>query len=382
MSGTSKHERSFDPPSVPLRILHVILGKADKNRANGVNQVIAGMAKYTARSGVSVCVLGKAQTASREGEVIKRDGFEVIVYSKWSTDFRDAVKHAIKAADIVHLHSTYSPLNVWTGKICDSIDKPYVVTLHGGLSEARNTWKNCLQKRMFHMLFQKRYLERAALIHVLTEEESTEALTAIRPRLMRVIPNGVDLEDFSNPPVREKPGPNLRIGYIGRISREKNLHALCEAFANLNAGGQHSLVLAGPTSVEGDNIVRRYASCGVELVGPKFGPEKLAFLDGIDLFVHPSKTDVFSIGAMEALARGVPMVISRTADTSHFAHTGAFIMCEPTTFGIERALRKAFNCREQWPEMVRRGRRLVETRLNWDAAATDLLVAYREVIEK
>lgn len=365
-----------------MKILHVILGKADKNRANGVNQVIAGLAKYSAKHGVSVSVVGKAQTASCEGEVIARDGFAVTVYSKQSPAFRTSVRQAVEAADIVHLHSTYSPLNLWVGRVCEATGTPYVVTLHGGLSPARNIWRNRLQKRLFHLLLQKRHLEQAALIHVLTEEESTEALAVIRPKVMRVIPNGVDLSDFPPPPVRGKASVDLRIGYIGRISREKNLDALCAAFSKIAADHPARLLLAGPASAEGDAISRRYAASGVELVGPQFGHDKLAFLDSIDLFVHPSKTDVFSIGAMEALARGVPMVISRTSDTSHFAQTGAFIMCEPTAFGIERVLRKALDRQDDWPAMARRGRQLIEARLNWDAAALDMIAAYQDILER
>lgn len=365
-----------------LSVLHVIQGKADKNRANGVNQVIAGLAKYTAKHGVSVAVLGKAQTVSHEGEVIARDGFEVTAFTKLSTAFRMELRQSLQEADVVHLHGTYSPFNIWLGRVCDKANTPYVVTLHGGFSPARNTWKNRLKKRLFHLLFQRRHLEQAAMIQVLTEEESTEALAAFRPKAMRVIPNGVDLDDFPPPTDRDQPGPDFRIGYIGRISREKNLPALCEAFVNANAKRKGRLVLAGPGSAEGEAIKRRYASRGVELVGPMFGHDKLAFLDGIDLFVHPSKADVFSISAMEALARGVPMVISRTADTSHFADSGAFIMCEPTAFGLERALNKALDSQEAWPEMVRRGRKLIETRLNWNAAASDLKEAYQSVLER
>lgn len=365
-----------------MRVLHIILGKADKNRANGVNQVIAGLAKYSARNGATISILGKAQTAAQEGEVIQRDGFEVKVYTKWCRAYRVAVYQAVNDADIVHLHGTYSPLNIWLGWVCDSAGKPYVVTLHGGLSAARSTWKNRLQKHLFYLLFQKRHLERAALIQALTEEEGTEALAAFRPRSMCVIPNGVDLEDFPSAPDRGRPGPILKIGYIGRLSREKNLDALCKAFTKINVAGRARLLLAGPTSAEGDEIAHQYASHGVEVVGPKFGPDKLAFLDSVNLFVHPSKTDVFSIGAMEALARGVPMVISRTSDSSHFAASGGFIMCEPTAFGIERALRKALDRWETWPEMAHRGRQLIEARLNWNVAASDLIAAYQDVMER
>ncbi|QPZ90007.1 glycosyltransferase [Thioclava electrotropha] len=365
-----------------MKVLHVILGKADKNRPNGVNQVIAGLATHTARLGVPVSVLGLAKSAAHEGELVARDGFEVEVYSRPGPAFRAALRKAVGAADIVHLHGTYSRLNLRVGRLCAELKTPYVVTLHGGLSPARNTWRNAWKKDLFHMLFQKRHLERAALIHALTEEESTEALERFRPAAMTVIPNGVDLSDFPAPATNRAQNRPIQLGYIGRISREKNLDALCEAFAQVNGAGDAQLLLAGPDSPESAAILRRWSAHGVGFVGPKFGDDKRAFLAGLDLFVHPSRADVFSIGAMEALASGVPLVISRTSDASHFAGTGAFILCEPTAFGIARALRRAFNCQAGWPEMARRGRQLVESRLNWNAAATDLMAAYKNVLER
>jgi glycosyltransferase involved in cell wall biosynthesis len=360
-----------------MKILHVILGKADKNRANGVNQVIAGLVSHLVSNGVQVSVLGLAQSANKEGEVVKRAGFDVVVYTKNNKSFRDALSQAVADADIVHLHGTYSTFNIQVSRICDRLGTPYFVTLHGGLSPARNTWRNVVQKYLFHIFFQRRHLERAALIHALTEEESTDILSRLRPKAMVVIPNGVDLADFPEPVRRRQVNTCIRIGYIGRISREKNLDALCTAFSRINSSGELELLLAGPDSDYADRLRRRWSSSGVNMVGPKFGVEKLEFLNSIDMFVHPSKADVFSIAAMEALAYGIPLVLSRTSDASHFAATGAFVMCEPTAFGIERALRTALSKRAHWDEMVDRGRELIRRRLNWEVAARDLIAAYR-----
>jgi glycosyltransferase involved in cell wall biosynthesis len=362
-----------------MRIQHFIYGKANKLRANGVNQVISGMATYTASNGVPVSVLGLAQTAAFEGELIERDGFGVTVYTHNNRAFREAVDAAVRAADVVHLHGVYSPLNIQLGRVCYRLGTPYVVTLHGGLASARNTWRNKLQKRFFHWALQKQHLERAALIHALTEEESTDALAHFQPKAMTVIPNGVDLKDFPSILVRERSSQHLKIGYLGRISQEKNLDALCEAFSKVNSDNKMRLLLAGPDSTYGDRIKNRWSQHGVVLVGPKFGAEKFNFLDSIDLFVHPSKADVFSISAMEALARNVPLVLSRTSDASHFVETGAFIMCEPTAFGIEKALRKALSRQADWSDIAARGRCLIEKRLNWNAAAMDLISNYRTV---
>lgn len=362
-----------------MKVFHFILGRAAKDRANGVNQVVAGLAKYTGRAGAEVRVVGKARSALRDGEVTVRDGFDVTAFPRWGRRLGQALHEGIAWADVVHLHGTYAPHNIWVGRICENIGKPYVVTLHGGLSPERKRVKGAIRKTLYHVLLQNHHLSKAALIHALTEEEATDAVTFSSLRNLTVIPNGVDLEDFPAPqPRRTNEGP-LRIGYIGRLGREKNLHALCAAFAAVNTGGEMQLLLAGPPSSEGDAILRKWSSSGIALVGPRFGLEKAAFFRDIDLFVHPSRTDVFSIAAMEALASGTPTLITRTSDASHFAEARAFVMCEPTAFGLERGLRRALSMREDWPTMTRRGRQLVETRLNWATAASDMMAAYESI---
>ena len=117
-----------------MKILHVIRGKANKHRANGVNQVVAGLAKYCARHGAEIKVIGVSRTPNDEQLYIKRDGFSVSVISKVGSRFNIALGKAIEWADVVHIHGTYSPLNAWISAMCKSRRKPYVVTLHGGLS--------------------------------------------------------------------------------------------------------------------------------------------------------------------------------------------------------------------------------------------------------
>jgi glycosyltransferase involved in cell wall biosynthesis len=365
-----------------LKIIHFILGKANKERANGVNQVIAGLAKYSVLHGAEVRVIGKAQSVEREGEHIIRDGFEVEAYSRWGRPLYRALAEAIAWADIVHLHGVYAPWNLWVAKLCRRSGKSFVITLHDGLAPERVLMRGRLKKWIYHNLFQKRHLRAASAIHVLTEEESTDLLTNARPSRVFCIPNGIDLNDFPNaemPTLRE--GNVISLGYLGRISPEKNLDSLCKAFVTANVDGRLRLKLAGPESDYGRRLIACYGSKGVEWVGPKFGLEKVEFICSTDLFVHPSKADVFSIAAMEVLALGTPLLITRTSNANYFYDRQAFFMCEPTVFGIERGLLYALERRSEWPEMVIRGRKLIEERLNWSVAAQDLLYEYARILD-
>ena len=365
-----------------IRVLHFILGKANKNRPNGVNQVIAGLAKYCVRHGCEVKMVGKSESVTTEGELISRDGFSVLVFSRFNKAFRISLYEAIEWADVVHMHGVFNPWNLWVAHICNRLKKPYVITLHDGLAAERIQQSGKLKKKIFLYLFQKRHLERASGIHVLTEEEATELLAFSKPSNIFCVPNGVDLEDYpSSKETRTVSSREICIGYLGRLSPEKNIEALCMAFAATNADGNLKLKLAGPDSSYLQELLSKYGHYGVEWVGAKYGTEKVDFIHSIDLFVHPSLCDVFSIAAMEVLALGTPLLITRTAKTSYFYNRQAFFMCEPTTFGLERGLLDTLKRSSEWPSYSLRGRQLIEDTFNWSAAAQQMINEYERIIK-
>lgn len=364
-----------------MKVFHFILGKADKNRANGVNQVISGLAKYSRRQGAEVRVIGKAESVIYEGELIVRDGFVVQAFSNWGRPLTNAVQDKIAWADIIHMHGGYAPWNVWVGRMCNRLGTPYILTLHDGLSPRRTAVHGRIKKCLFHTFIQAKHLREAAALHVLTEEEATEVLSFANPKAMFCIPNGIDLEDF--PPIAQmmlRKNSYTTIGYLGRFSKEKNLYSLCEAFASVNTEGHLRLKLAGPDSAYAQKLLQQFGVHGVEWVGPKFGQEKVEFINSLDLFVLPSLSEGFSMAALEVLALGVPLLITRTSKMSYFYDCRAFFMCEPTAFGIERGLRGALAQRSEWPERAKRGRKLIEQRLNWSVLSCELLKQYQKIL--
>lgn len=365
-----------------MKVLHFILGKANKNRANGVNQVIAGLAKYCIRGGLEVRVIGKAQDVAHEGDFISRDGFQVEAYSRIGRPLIGALREATAWADVVHLHGMFSPLNLCVAEICRQNGRPFVITPHNGVAPDLIRAHGRVKKALYHRLFQRRHLLGAAGVHAVTDEEGTDLLNCANGSNVFCVSNGVDLDDFPDIP-RPSDTTNssvIQLGYLGRLSPEKNLDALCVAFAALNTDGRMRLKLAGPESPYGRNLVSRYGAKGVEWVGPKFGAAKAEFIRSVDLFVHPSLCDVFSIAAMEVLALRTPLLITRTARASYFYNSNAFFMCEPTTFGISRGIQEAIARKDEWETLTERGRVLIEARLNWAIAANSLILEYRKIL--
>ncbi|EPR41948.1 glycosyl transferase group 1 [Desulfovibrio sp. X2] len=128
-------------------------------------------------------------------------------------------------------------------------------------------------------------------------------------------PRGVDTELFH--PSRRN-GFLKRYGltrgttllYVGRISREKNLHLLAEAYDALRReiDGLHLVVTGdGPYRAE---MEERLAGTGAVFTGVLDGEDLAACFASADVFVFPSATDTFGNVILEAQASGLPVIVS------------------------------------------------------------------------
>jgi phosphatidylinositol alpha 1,6-mannosyltransferase len=120
--------------------------------------------------------------------------------------------------------------------------------------------------------------------------------------------HSVDTEAFC-PAFRERPAGPFRIGYVGRLTPEKNVRFLAQLERDLLAKGNRDfrIVLIGEGSEEKwlrENM--QHAEFSGWLTGRDLSR---AFAD-MDAFVFPSETDTFGLAVLEALASGVPAVVA------------------------------------------------------------------------
>jgi phosphatidylinositol alpha 1,6-mannosyltransferase len=127
------------------------------------------------------------------------------------------------------------------------------------------------------------------------------------------MPHGVDAEIYS--PVRRRQAASsfctrsFCIGYVGRLTPEKNVRLLVEVEKNLIATGQrnfHFLVIG--EGCEGDWL-RKNLKSGV-FPGILRGAALAEAFASMDVFAFPSRTDTFGLVLLEAMASGVPVIVS------------------------------------------------------------------------
>jgi glycosyltransferase involved in cell wall biosynthesis len=206
--------------------------------------------------------------------------------------------------DLVHaLHLTsYGFLGALAGF------HPYVVSVWGtDILEAPKLTP-------FHRWLTRYALEHADTItatglHLATE--TTRYAPAAVP--VTVVPYGVDMQRFVPRERGSGGGDHVVIGAVSRLSQEKGVRYLIEAFGQLREryGGGVSLRIAGdgPERARLEQMVQRLnLESSVELRGWLDHEAVPGFLNELDVFVLPSTWEGFGVAAAEASAAGLPVV--------------------------------------------------------------------------
>jgi len=176
---------------------------------------------------------------------------------------------------------------------------------------------------------EKLNFQRAAAIHYTTdlEREQSRHLRLSVPSF--IVPNALELEEFAELPnkvvARRKlglPETELVIGFLGRLHARKALDYLIRAFSHVvNVIGEVYLVLAGPDDgVEAElrQLVERLGLRKQVMFTGFIAPGERVFLFGaadvMTLITHPGEN--FGNAAVEAMAAGVPVVVSNNVGIS------------------------------------------------------------------
>jgi glycosyltransferase involved in cell wall biosynthesis len=172
------------------------------------------------------------------------------------------------------------------------------------------------------------------------------------------------------------------------LDAKKGLDLLLQAFAQvLPRHPDAALVIAG----DGDpglvsRLKREAKSLGVSqpIVWAGFlaGEDKLAALAAADLFVLPSYSENFGVAAVEALAAGLPVVLTdQVGIAAEVEASQAGLVVPPDVDSLTAALDRLLSDSALRQTLVRNAHQLVDERFSLDAMTRRLLGLYREVIQ-
>lgn len=209
-------------------------------------------------------------------------------------------------ADVMHTHG-YRPDVVDSG-VARRLRIPVVSTVHGFTGGG---WRN----RCYEWLQVRAYRRFGAVVAVSAPIVDRLRRGGVPPERVHLVPNAWCETPGTRPldrgTARETlgvPRGGTRIGWVGRVSREKGLDVLIEALAHLKRTHvQLSVIGEGPALKQAQEQAR---ALGVEKQVTWHGlvPDAGLLLAGFDTLVLSSRTEGTPIVLFEAIAAGVPVV--------------------------------------------------------------------------
>ncbi len=194
---------------------------------------------------------------------------------------------------LIHFHSRTIPATLLSFPAAPGAVRVYTEHAPGSLN---GDWRFGLFYRLFRRRMRRFVAAAPAMARCLEQHH-------IDPGRIVVIPHGLTIPARAPEALRSE--PPYTVGVVGRLVPEKRLDVFLDVIAELDC--RACIVGGGPSRAA---LLRKAESLGlsdaVEFAGSQ--PDVAQWLDRFDLFLMTSEVETFGIAALEAMARGVPVV--------------------------------------------------------------------------
>ena len=296
---------------------------------------------------------------------------------------------ALKAFDVVHFYGLYDLLGPAVAFYCRRESLPYLIEPMGMY---RPIDRGLLRKRLWHGSIGKAFCAGARkFVATANLERQIMIEDGIGPEKIVVRYNGVDADSITTRSARGSfrrnwaiPAQEPAILFLSRLIPRKGADILIDAFSR-SCPERGRLIIAGPEGEPGylAYLQRRAQSSGagdrIIFPGALYEQEKSAALTDADLFVLPSRYENFANVAAEAMAHGVPVIVSDACGVSPLVRGKAGLVVAPSAEAVSGALRCMLGDKDLYARL-KAGCPLVAAELSWTGLAAQMEGYYTETL--
>jgi glycosyltransferase involved in cell wall biosynthesis len=379
------------------RVLHVIPAVAP--RYGGPSTATFGICHALEAAGVETMVAttdadGPDRLPVETGSLQKYRGIRTIFFPrvmseafKWSGPLGSWLAANVGSFDLVHIHGVFSHSSVAAARACRRARVPYFGRPLGQLdpwSLSQHRWRKWLMLE----LSGRDMLRGASAMHYTSEAERSlaERLPGLPSGV--VVPLGIDDACFRTSAGRRRDAPYVLA--LSRLHIKKGFELLIDAFHAVPIDGRRvpaALVLAGDSDDEPyvAGLKRRAASGPardrISFHGWVTGDARQSLFEGASLFALPSAQENFGLAVAEAMAAGVPVMVSPEVNLSADieARRAGWVVARDRD-GWTTAITAALADDAELAQRGRRARQLAE-RFRWPVVGRALADAYDGVLQ-
>ena len=294
--------------------------------------------------------------------------------------------------DILKLgkYDIYHAQGVWqwpTYALVDTaqqIGKPYLITPRGMLYPQDIAKSNTMFKKLSLKLRLLQDLNNAACIHVTCMDELHHCRKLGITSPIGIIPNPVEIKKYPCYKQDEK----FRLGYLGRISRRKNIQGLIQACINLGEEMKDKeLLIIGDGDKEYMEELHKLANQikygTIRFTGFLNGKEKDEALASCSVLVMPSEFVNLGNVILEGLVRKIPCIATTGSPWEELKSYQCGWWVTYNQDSITEAIQQAINTpHKKLKDMGERGRELMERHYSVEAVATKMKRLYKWILKE
>lgn len=295
----------------------------------------------------------------------------------------------LKRFDLVHFYGLYDLLGPTVGFFCRRQGIPYIIEPMGMYRPIDRSFR---LKRLWHRNLGGSFWRNAAQIVATSEMEQRELQDdGVLPEKIVIRYNGIEGDLRESLPARggfrAKGGISPQeplILFLGRLIPRKGADMLIEAFG-LACPESGRLVIAGPEGEPGYRALleKRAKESGVAgrvmFTGPLYGEEKSAVLADANIFALPSRYENFANSAAEAIACGVPVIVTDSCGIRSLVDDRAGLVISPDKNALTRALRSLLTDKALYARL-KGGCQAVADQLSWSQLTEKMERYYTQAI--
>ena len=398
-----------------MKILHVIPSFAPAWRYGGTVTLAVSLTRELARQGHEVTVM----TTNIDGpgvldvpleRPVSMDGVDVcyfpVEHPRWycfSRPLARALRQQVAQFDIVHIHSIF----LWPTTIaafwCRKRGVPYLISPHdllnpAGIKKAYQGLSASMMSRSKKWLYLNTIgrldLNRASTILFTTSVEMDAGGAYVRRAPQLALPLGADMpppDESLNSVVWRDKYPILKdkkiVLFMSRLDPKKGLDILLAALGSISSRRRDfALVVAGSGDPQYESKLRSLVTgLGLQditlFVGMVEHDDKWALLREADLFALPSHHEAFPNAVVEAMAAGLPVVVSEhvgISDAIHKAGVGLVTSLDPVE--VESAIDSLLSDESLRRSLGEAGAKYVREHWSWEQTTADIAKAYDSIV--
>ena len=296
----------------------------------------------------------------------------------------------LRRGDGVHIHGLWEASTMLAASTAREVRMPYILSAHGML-EPWALRAGRAKKALYSALIERANVRGAACLHALTLAEAKQFIAFGARSPIAVIPNGVQVPERPDASLFFTRFPELHrkrlVLYLARLHRKKGPNLLIEAWSEVARHYPDAhLVLAGPdsegTQVELQRLIEeRDLGDSITFTGMLRDDAKWSALAAAECFVLPSFSEGLSVAVLEAMALGLPVIVTDACNMPEVEQAGAGWQVRPRAAELARALLELLaHSAEENNIIGGRAVQLVQSRYTWATVADQMSELYEWVL--